>query len=231
MWAYTVELAKRERPLVAQHIVAIAALRTSMHSIYAIPPSYLAASFEAIRQYADPLSDHITELTALYDYEVAEDTFSDQTTLNEWCNMRFLNRRVLDDVLSVRDMVIDKMNIHTSLASLDEQTRLDIRWILARAFFRHSAFLIKNSNDEQARYRTIHGNVMALLAANSMLNTGTHQWVIYDEFTLGQHPYLETATAIDPEWIVVSWLVPCFLSRSYLLTLLIRISRSSSPIV
>lgn len=207
MWAYAVELAKRHRPLVAQHIVAMAILRCSMHPIWSIPSSHLAVGHLAMTHFADPMSDHLTELNALYAYEAIEDTCDSQRTINEWCNMRFLNRRVLDEVISIRNMCVDRMHIHTSLDTMTEQTRLDIRWVLARAFFRHCAFLTPRDGDEYPRYRTIHGNWETVLAVDSMLNSLTHQWVIYDKFKLGQLPYLEKATAIDPAWIVVSWLV------------------------
>jgi HrpA-like RNA helicase len=203
VWVYAVNLAKRHRPLCAQHIAAIAALRSSMHPIFTAPLTHQAAGHLAMDCFADPSSDHLTELNALYAYEAAEEVIEDEDELNEWCQMRFLNRRVLDDVLLVRDMCAERMGFDEGLNSFDSQARLDVRWVLARAFFRHTAFKL---DEQHPRYRTVHGNIETTLAVDSMLNTGVHPWIIYDKFTMGRLPYLEKATAIDPAWIVVSYL-------------------------
>jgi HrpA-like RNA helicase len=211
MWVYAVSLAKRHRPLCAQHIVAIAALRSSMHPIFVAAPNHQEVFYFAMNSFADPLSDHLTELNALYAYMAEEEALEDEDELNKWCHMRFLNRRVLDEVVHVRDMCVERMGVDERPDKLSSQTRLDVRWILARAFFRHTAFSSK-PDEEHPRYRTIHGNFQTVLAVDSTLNTGAHPWVIYDKFTIGQLPYLEKATAIDPKWIVVRCLTTVFTS-------------------
>jgi hypothetical protein len=176
-----------------------------MHSIFAIPSSHQEVGYLATACFADPTSDHLTELNALYAYETAEEAIEDQDELNKWCWIRFLNRRVLDQVLNVRDMCVESMGVNDQLNTFGTQPRLDVRWVLARAFFRHTAFSSKPA-EGYSRYRTVHGNVESLLSVDSILNTGFHPWVIYDKFTMGQNPYLDKATEIDPAWIVVGCL-------------------------
>jgi hypothetical protein len=204
-WVYAVDLAKRHRPHCAKHIVAIAALCSSMHSIWIGPRTHQAVGHVTMDSFADPSSDHLTDLNALYAYETVEEKIKDGERLHKWRSSRFLNRRSLNDILHIRDMCVASMGVNAQLNTYGSQDRLDIRWVLARAFFRHTAF-ISRSADERRQYRTVHGNSPALVEMDSMLSTGFHSWVIYDKFTMSQRPYLETATAIDPAWIVVSYL-------------------------
>lgn len=206
MWTYAIELAKREHLQTVQHIISIAALRSSMHSIWLAPATHLAAAHAAMGFFADPSSDHLTELNALYAYAIAEDTIEDRADLNEWCRVRFLNRRSLDDVLLVSDMCFASTGVEPNDEPFDGQIREDIRRVLARSFFRHIA-VGHDASQGYMKYRTVHGNVEAGLAVDSVLNTGRHWWIVYDKFTIGQNPYLVKATTIDPAWVAVRFLI------------------------
>ncbi|KAI1174463.1 P-loop containing nucleoside triphosphate hydrolase protein [Nemania sp. FL0916] len=197
MWASAINIARRHRPHCVQQIVGIAALRSSMHPIFMVPLSYQKVAHKMMTVFAYPLSDHITELNALYAYLRAGEVLEEEEDLNEWCHRHFLDRRVLDEVVSVRDLYLEREGIEEGPDS-DVQVLSDICWVLARAFFRHCAFSTEASNPS---YRTVHGNFEAVLGVDSMLNTGFHPWIIYDKFSMGRLPYLEKATAIDPAWI------------------------------
>ncbi|KAK2601693.1 hypothetical protein QQS21_004768 [Conoideocrella luteorostrata] len=201
-WAYAIYLCKSEYPECAMHVVALAALHSSMHSIFVRPSTHLHEAYRSLDRFVDPMSDHLTQLNALYAYENMESLLPDEDELNHWCWFRFLNRRELDNALYVRDMSIKSMNIDTGSGVLDTQARLNVRKILAQAFFRQTALRRPSSNEEEVFYRTIHGNHEALLGLESVLKTGAHPWIVYSSFKLGQNPYLEQATAIDPRWIV-----------------------------
>ena len=72
---------------------------------------------------------------------------------------------------------------------------------LAIAFCTKAA-IYQAGNDE---YRTVHEDVSALLAPLSALVNGNFEWVVYNSLIMeeGGRVYLETATPIKAEWLVV----------------------------
>jgi hypothetical protein len=73
------------------------------------------------------LSNHLTALNALYAYEIAEQEITDGAMLNRWCQLRFLIRRSLDEVFSVRDMIMDQMSLDDEPRPFSAQERADVR--------------------------------------------------------------------------------------------------------
>ncbi|CAH0032393.1 unnamed protein product [Clonostachys rhizophaga] len=200
-WNYAIEFAKVKYPRLAHHIVALATMCSSMQSIFLAAPTKLVPSSLAPR--ADPLSDLITELNALYAFEAEEPKRPNDRELDQWCDRRSLNRLLMEQVLLQRDSAIGTMEIRFEDApeALNSQDGENIRKILARTFFRNIAFQSPSSNGE-LRYHTIHGNFEALVAQESMLSTGEHPWVMYDTLKMGRNNlYMERVTHIEPGWI------------------------------
>ncbi|CAH0045545.1 unnamed protein product [Clonostachys solani] len=203
-WTYAIDVAKVKYPHLAQHIVAIATICSSMHSIFAAAPArFMASSLASRAEFADPMSDLITELNALYAFETEEPKLPDDRELDQWCNRRFLNRLVMGKILLQRNSAVETMQIRFDEApvALNSQDRENIRRILARTFFRNIAFRIPSSGGE-VRYRTIHGNFEVIASQDSMLNTGGHPWVMYDTLNRARsNTYMTKVTHVEPEWI------------------------------
>ncbi|CAH0002077.1 unnamed protein product [Clonostachys byssicola] len=200
-WTYAIEFAKARHPHLAQHIVAIAAICSSMQSIFLAASMSLAPSFLAST--ADSMSDLITELNALYAFEAEEPKLRGVRELDQWCTGRSLNRPLMEQILLQRDSAIETMGIRFNDApeAINGQEGENIRRILARTFFRNIALKI-SSSDEDERYRTIHGNFAALIAQESVLSTRDHPWVMYGTLRMGRNNLLmEKVTLIEPEWI------------------------------
>ncbi|CAI6098698.1 unnamed protein product [Clonostachys chloroleuca] len=200
-WNYAIEFAKVKYPHVAHHIVALAAMCSSMQSIFLAAPTKLVPSSLASR--ADPMSDLITELNALYAFEAEEPKRPNDRELDQWCDRRSLNRLLMEQVLLQRDSMIETMEVRFDDApeALNSQDGENIRKTLARTFFRNIAFQSPSSKGE-LRYHTVHGNFEALIAQESMLSTGEHPWVMYDALKMGRNNLcMERVTHIEPGWI------------------------------
>ncbi|KAH6972542.1 hypothetical protein BKA56DRAFT_677492 [Ilyonectria sp. MPI-CAGE-AT-0026] len=75
---------------------------------------------------------------------------------------------------------------------------MTVRKALAIAFCTHAA--INRTGDE---YLTVHENTPALLSPHSSLVGDRYEWIIYTNFhTSGGKQFLQTATAINAEWLV-----------------------------
>lgn len=85
-------------------IVSLAALATaqSQHPIHLRPHGFRAVADEARNIFACPVSDHIAELGALHAFCEAKKS----ADVDLWCRNRFLNRRVLENALRLRDNLV-----------------------------------------------------------------------------------------------------------------------------
>lgn len=122
--------------------------------------------------------------------------------LERWCIRHGLNIQALEDAEGERAelgaFLEDTCKITPSRASITDMT--SVRKALAVAFCTHAA--IHRSGDT---YRTVHENTPALLSPHSSLVGSNYEWVVYTVFrTTGGKQYLEIATAINAEWLVVS---------------------------
>jgi HrpA-like RNA helicase len=199
-WVYAVNLAKREFPSVGGHIVAIAALRSAQHKIFLDAPHVGDHPWKA---FGHPTSDHITELNALYTYERMRVSVKDEALLNNWCNHSLLDRQAMEAVIEVRDDCFEKLGGSQKWDDgFDASSDEEIRRVLARSLFRHTAFSKKRA--DVLTYHTVHGNWAGVLHPYSNLHQTGPAWIVYDKYTVGKAvPTLSFGTAIDPDWIKV----------------------------
>ncbi|KAI8681206.1 hypothetical protein NCS55_00371100 [Fusarium keratoplasticum] len=95
----------------------------------------------------------------------------------------------------------------------DESYWTNICKALARSLFLNAAIrdqgakaakgtgsIVENEDD---LYRTVHRNHHAALELGSSLVGIKHEWVVFSKFAhTGSKQYLQTVTAIKPEWII-----------------------------
>ncbi|KAM5383542.1 hypothetical protein ACJZ2D_001991 [Fusarium nematophilum] len=162
---------------------------------------------------ACPMSDHITQLNVLHAYVRAETEGED---MDRWCHELFVNKRVLDKTLEIRNQLLSLVNILLGpIIGLDfgegEGYFTRILKALARSMFWRVAIrdpgnkaakggaIIKN---DQNLYRAVHGNHPAGLHPDSALVGIKHEWVIFDAFMHSGKQYMETVTAVELEWLI-----------------------------
>ncbi|KAH8879245.1 P-loop containing nucleoside triphosphate hydrolase protein [Thozetella sp. PMI_491] len=184
----------------ALEMVTLAAIFTTQRSIFLRPHPQRHVADLAREQFVYPFSDHITHLNAVHAYVRAmqEENFD----MDQWCFDHFLNRPALEEVLQLRAQLKDllrQLNIPlNSVPFSDASYYTNIRKALALGFFQQTAIMYQGHEDT---YRTIHQGQHALLAPDSALVKGAHEWVVYHVFRLTGKQYLHTVTAIEPEWI------------------------------
>lgn len=172
------------------------------------------------------MSDHITQLNALHTFVEAEK----DGDADDWCRHFFLNRRVLEDAVRLRAQLIENVQPRlgpvTAMDYRDENYNTNICKALARSLFCNVAIRDPGSkaakgkgpavdNDDEL-YRTVHRNHQAGLDIDSVLVGSKAEWVVFDKFIhAGWQQRLQTATAIKPEWVIVStWLHHIFCHHS-----------------
>ncbi|KAH7154270.1 P-loop containing nucleoside triphosphate hydrolase protein [Fusarium sp. MPI-SDFR-AT-0072] len=117
-------------------MVSIAALSSTRHSIFAKPHPQRSAAATEHTQFAEPVSDHMTELNAFYKWR-------HQCKLGEkevavWCNETFLNIEALNEAFKLRKDLLVKccalFGIKTVpiLSFDDEEYDIKIRKAIAR---------------------------------------------------------------------------------------------------
>lgn len=186
----------------SEEMLSLAALASTQHSIFVrpYPTRYIADA--ARRWWFDGTSDHLGQLSALHAY--AHEKFSGKINIDQWCFDAFLNHRVLDEVLHIRDQLYGPacrllLGDLRSTPFSDEAYALNIRKALARSFFHRSAF---HTGDEDL-YMTVHSNYQAGIHPESGLIDCEHQWVIFNNFLYSGKQYIQTVTAVDPTWLIV----------------------------
>lgn len=208
------------------NIVDIALLCTSQPSIFLRPSGFRQAAGPSRTAFEDPLSDHLTLANAFNAYLQARQLYVQESgpkfDLAGWCLYHGLNMRALEQVCESRDDLESFLenldngpnNIRIPFTRAPATDATIVRKALAIAFCTQTA--IRRKGDE---YRTVHGNASALLSSHSSLVQGNHEWIMYDDFhKAGGMQYLQIATAIDPEWLVVSFFSSSFLLRPSKLT-------------
>ncbi|EXU99610.1 oligonucleotide/oligosaccharide-binding (OB)-fold and helicase associated domain protein [Metarhizium robertsii] len=185
-------------------MVDIALLCSSQASIFLRPAQYQQAADYLMKSFQHSLSDHLTLANAFNAYmqvrQLHQQEGGPKFDLAEWCSRFFLNIQALEAVYlqrqELRSFMESQAKFAPTHASVQDMTC--VRKALAIAFCTHTA--IHHSGDV---YRTVHENTSALLAPLSSLVGGDYEWIVYTTLrTSGGKQYLETATAINAEWLV-----------------------------
>jgi pre-mRNA-splicing factor ATP-dependent RNA helicase DHX15/PRP43 len=186
----------------SEEMLSLAALASTQQSIFVrpYPPRYIADT--ARQRWFDGTSDHLSQLCALHAY--AHEKFSGKINIDQWCFDAFLNRRVLDEVLNIRDQLYGPacrflLGGLRSTPFSDEAYAYNIRKALARSFFHQSAFYTGDGD----LYTTVHNNYPAGIHLESGLIGCQHQWVIFNNFIYSDKQYIQNVTAVDPTWLMV----------------------------
>lgn len=191
----------------SEEMVALAALSSTQHSIFARPHQQRFDADLVHRRWFNPLSDHISQLNALHAYVNLIRRGMAQAYIDRWCLKHFLSRSVLDEVLRIRKqlkLIVEDM-LHEQTKSVmisDEDYHTNIRKALARSLYHHAAIQSKKLGDRC--YTTVHGNIPAGVDPGSSVVGFPHEWVVYNTFGYAGMPYLRTATVVDSEWLIVS---------------------------
>jgi HrpA-like RNA helicase len=191
----------------AMDIVDIAVLCENQKPIFARPSQYEQVADMARASFASDSSDHLALANAFNQYmlareKVEEDQIS-QRDLEVFCKMYFLDIHALEEARKSREKLGHFLKRGAKLLPTRASTANteNVRQALAIAFSHKTAIL--HSGDE---YRTVHENVAARLEPLSSVIDSNSEWIVYDRLNkIGGKFYLETATTIKAEWLVVSW--------------------------
>ncbi|KAF5658118.1 ATP-binding protein PRP16 [Fusarium circinatum] len=190
-------------------MITIAAIRSTRHPIFVRGQGPYSTAGRAHR-FACFTSDHITQLNAVDAHMKKEDEAEDlrhegvYVDISGWCSDNSLSVRALEEFKRIR------MKLRKSFADLfkDQPKRFtletsecdeNLRQALAWAFSHRVAFSDVGSGND--RYRVLHHNWQAGLSPESNLLGLNHRWVIFDSFIMTNCQFLETVTAIEPEWL------------------------------
>ncbi|KAI1390492.1 uncharacterized protein F4822DRAFT_152194 [Hypoxylon trugodes] len=181
-------------------------------SIFVRPRSVRHVADLARAQFGHPSSDHLTYLNALNAYMrmKKEETKKEEATKGagldpkKWCMDHFLSYGILEEVLRIREQLARMLGKYgydfTSAAFGTPDYEIKIRKALALSFFHQAAIKVSG----EGTCKTIHHDVPALIHWDSMLAEGDIEWIVYNRFTFtGGKQYIQTITAIEPEWIMV----------------------------
>lgn len=192
----------------AQDMVDIAIVCNNQNSILARRPKYYQVGDESNSGFAAGPSDHVKLANAFNLYlEVREDHLNgkEPRDLDAWCLDNFLDYRALEGVRMARralgPFLKDTAKIKPSRSSVTQETVLKA---LAIAFCTRSA-IYHGGSDE---YRTVHGNITARLDPRSSLVDRSYEWVVFSGLSMtGSNTFMSTCTAVNPEWLMVKFLV------------------------
>ncbi|KAF4966053.1 hypothetical protein FSARC_6253 [Fusarium sarcochroum] len=197
----------------SDEMITIAAIQTTQHPIFLRPHAVKFTADLARQRFTCPVSDHITQLSAVDAYlQTESQTKQSGATkvdidLRQWCFDAFLNIRALEEVKRIRAQVrksfADLFKDTPKMANFESADYdINVRKALAWAFVHHVAFSEGGSGNDN--YRVLHFNWHAGIHPDSSLVGINHKWVIYDTFTCTGCQYLTTVTAIEPEWVMDS---------------------------
>lgn len=224
LWAYAIKEGQKSDLACATEICGIAALCSTTRPIHISPTTFKLAADEIHTQWSHPLSDHITLLNILHQYDgvrrkVLKKTESDygaqvdddledliEGELRRWCSMRFLDYVTLEEAVKTRDQLCDMFKSSDAWEGVRQLPFADpdyfdkIRRCLARGLFLQTAFHIQHDV-----YMIVHGNQQAVLERDSTLAGARHKWVVWTDFLVHgtTASYMKTLTVIEPEWIEV----------------------------
>ncbi|EWY89205.1 hypothetical protein FOYG_10130 [Fusarium oxysporum NRRL 32931] len=190
-------------------MITIAAIQNTRHPIFVRGQGPCSTAGPAQR-FSCFTSDHITQLNVVDAYMKKEDEAEDlrhegvYIDVPRWCSDNSLSMRALEEFKRIR------MKLRKSFADLfkDRPKRFwlessecddNLRQALAWAFSHRVAFSDVGSGN--GRYRVLHHNWQAGLSPESNLVGINHRWVIYDSFIMTNCQFLETVTAIEPQWL------------------------------
>lgn len=186
----------------SEEIVDIAATLSVQQSIFHSPRPHQQAARFVRTCFTSIVSDHLAYLSAFNAFRSAQSLADKEgLDLDEWCHEHFLNRRAMEDALNIRESVrqfLRQTSVPPKTCSAGDNEM--VRKALAVGFFSHAA--IHQGGD---LYKTVHGNVTALLSPDSGLIDKGHEWIVFNEVRQTAKPYLVVATAVKPEWIQVRY--------------------------
>ncbi|KAJ3566644.1 hypothetical protein NPX13_g7061 [Xylaria arbuscula] len=154
------------------------------------------------RQWACPLSDHVTQLNAFYAYLRAKK--NDKNHLDIWCRDHMLSQENLEKIDKIRNQVAFKYVTGkkdpgwTKEPEWSEETTNNVRKALALGRFRTIATRLGRGET----YKTVHHNQDVLPSPTSVVQYLEHNWVVYNRVDVRARPYMTTVTVIEPEWIM-----------------------------
>ncbi|KAI8680040.1 hypothetical protein NCS57_00283700 [Fusarium keratoplasticum] len=183
-------------------IVTAACLLSTQDDITMRPnaPRYVA---DVIRQqYPDAKSDHLARLNAFHSYIHRHiESASDEDKLARWCRMSFINPKVAEQALKMRNGLMPSVSKRMldnepvlALEPSDPDFGLKIRQSLAADFYHKVVYL-----ERRGTYKTVHENQPVLPKPDSCLVGEKYEWVICDHISFAGMRYV---TAIDPVWIM-----------------------------
>ena len=185
-------------------MISIAALSSTRDSVFAKPhPQRYAAAAEHA-QFAHPMSDHLSELAALYKYMQQGKLGDEKRAI--WCHETFLNVKSLGEALMIRKDLLEKccvlFRIRTApiLSFDDKEYDVKIRKALARGFYHHAAIIDDAAKDQ---YRTLDNFPVGVDPDSALVGMGW-KWVVYHELGYTSYQYMDRCTAIELDWLLVS---------------------------
>ncbi|CVL11304.1 related to ATP dependent RNA helicase [Fusarium proliferatum] len=184
-------------------LIDIAALVSVKNPICLIPPESLHAADVLHEQFMDPLSDHLSELNALYAYLHRKRNMSTEE-LAIWCHETFLNSTSLEEALELRQKLIqwckEKLGVSeiSFLTPHDKDYHVKIRKAIAKGFVHHAG--IKDVTCHQRQYLTLE-NTPVFLFPRSALGTDW-QWVVYHRIETFDYQYMDRCTVVEQDWLL-----------------------------
>lgn len=187
----------------SMNLVDIAVLCNTSKPILARPPGYEQVADVAHGGVKAP-SDHLTLENAFNFYMIAREKIQDKPViLRNWCLDHFLDQAALEEAIKTR-AALGPFLKHTAQLAPTRVSTTDFtteRKALAIAFCTRTAIRYGGVDE----YRTVHENVAALLEPTSALVSQDFEWVVFNKLVMsGGRVYLEVATPINAEWLVVS---------------------------
>ncbi|KAF5566434.1 pre-mrna splicing factor rna helicase [Fusarium napiforme] len=183
-------------------MISIAALCSTRQSIFAKPhPQRYAAAIEHA-EFANPISDHMTELDAFYKWQ-------HQCKLGEkeaaiWCHEKFLDVEALKEALKLRKELLVKcfelFGVKTvpMLKFDDEEYDMKIRKAILRGFYHHTATVDDPVNDQ---YKTLDNYPVGINPDSSLVGMGW-KFIVYNEIGFTSHAYMDRCTVVELDWLL-----------------------------
>lgn len=186
----------------AMDILDIAVVCSTKRPIPLSPPNYQAAASAARAAYTYFPSDHLALVNAFNLYLRVHEKIKDEHALRVWCKLHFLDFGGLEEArkarLRVGPFLAQVAKLAPSRASITDTAI--VRKALAIAFCTRIA-IYHGPGDE---YRTVPENVSVRLEPRSALVNKNHPWIVYTSLTMiSNRHYLEVASPIEAEWLVV----------------------------
>jgi hypothetical protein len=151
-------------------------------------------------------SDHLALVNAFDMYmrvrDMVEEKKLTKADLSDWCNLHYLDIRGLEEARTARDKLGPFLKKSAKLKPTRQSAANTniVRKALAIALS-HKAAIVYGADE----YRTVHDNVAARPEPLSCVVDLNSEWIVYNRLNkIGGNIYLETATSIEAEWLVVS---------------------------